>query len=48
MLFLNFSEVADAFRPKYHEVAEKYRSEGISFLLGDLETSKGAFQVCFY
>ncbi|KAF3446997.1 hypothetical protein FNV43_RR12177 [Rhamnella rubrinervis] len=44
MLFLNFSEVADAFRPKYHEVAEKYRSEGISFLLGDLETSKGAFQ----
>ncbi|KAF3446998.1 hypothetical protein FNV43_RR12178 [Rhamnella rubrinervis] len=44
MLFLNFSEVGDAFRPKYHEVAEKYRSEGISFLMGDLETVKGAFQ----
>ena len=48
MLFLNFSEVADAFRPKYHEVAEKYRAEGISFLLADLETMKSVIQVCFY
>ncbi|KAF3446999.1 hypothetical protein FNV43_RR12179 [Rhamnella rubrinervis] len=44
MLFLNFSSEVDAFRPKYHEVAEKYRKEGISFLLGDLETSERALQ----
>ena len=46
MLFLNFTgEVVDAFRSKYREVAEKYKSEGISFLLGDVEASQGAFQV---
>lgn len=46
MLFLNFSsEAADAFRPKYREVAEKYKSEGLNFLLGDVEASQGAFQV---
>ncbi|PON94599.1 Protein disulfide isomerase [Trema orientale] len=45
MLFLNFTgEVVDAFRSKYREVAEKYKSEGISFLLGDVEASQGAFQ----
>lgn len=45
MLFLNFSsEVADAFRSKYHEVAEKFRADGISFLVGDIEASQGAFQ----
>lgn len=49
MLFLNFSsDVADAFKSKYREVAEKYKGEGISFLLGDLEASQGAFQVIFY
>lgn len=47
MLFLSFSsDVADAFRSKYHEVAEKFRTEGVSFLVGDLEASQGAFQVC--
>ncbi|KAK9945823.1 hypothetical protein M0R45_011319 [Rubus argutus] len=45
MLFLNFSsDVADAFKSKYREVAEKYKGEGISFLLGDLDASQGAFQ----
>ncbi|XP_062020071.1 protein disulfide-isomerase-like [Rosa rugosa] len=45
MLFLNFSsDVADAFKSKYREVAEKYKGEGISFLVGDLEASQGAFQ----
>ncbi|KAL5559636.1 hypothetical protein UlMin_035847 [Ulmus minor] len=45
MLFLNFaSDSAEAFRSKYREVAEKYRAEGISFLVGDIEASQGAFQ----
>ncbi|CAB4266912.1 unnamed protein product [Prunus armeniaca] len=45
MLFLNFSsEGVDAFKSKYREVAEKYNKEGISFLIGDLEASQGAFQ----
>ncbi|XP_024171556.1 protein disulfide-isomerase-like [Rosa chinensis] len=45
MLFLNFSsDVADAFKSKYREEAEKYKGEGISFLVGDLEASQGAFQ----
>lgn len=46
MLFLNFSgEGAEALRSKYHEAAEKFRTEGISFLVGDLDASQGAFQV---
>lgn len=46
MLFLNFSnEVADSLKSKYREVAEQYKGEGISFLIGDLEASQGAFQV---
>ncbi|XP_009351078.2 protein disulfide-isomerase [Pyrus x bretschneideri] len=45
MLFLNFSdESSDAFKSTYREVAEKYKKEGISFLIGDLEASQGAFQ----
>jgi protein disulfide-isomerase A1 len=45
MLFLNFSnEVADSLKSKYREVAEQYKGEGISFLIGDLEASQGAFQ----
>ncbi|EXB60097.1 Protein disulfide-isomerase [Morus notabilis] len=45
MLFLSFSsDIADAFRSKFHEVAEKFRTEGVSFLVGDLEASQGAFQ----
>ncbi|KAK4572791.1 hypothetical protein RGQ29_030994 [Quercus rubra] len=45
MLFLNFSnEVADPFQSKYREVAEQFKGEGISFLIGDLDASQGAFQ----
>lgn len=46
MLFLNFSsELIDTFKSKYHEVAEQYKGKGISFLIGDVEASQGAFQV---
>ncbi|KAI9201548.1 hypothetical protein LWI28_025185 [Acer negundo] len=45
MLFMNVSsEAGDSFKSKYHEVAEQYKGEGISFLLGDVEASQGAFQ----
>ncbi|KAJ9673596.1 hypothetical protein PVL29_023264 [Vitis rotundifolia] len=45
MLFLDHnSELFDAFKSKYHEVAEQYKGKGINFLLGDLEASQGAFQ----
>ncbi|XP_018858114.1 protein disulfide-isomerase-like [Juglans regia] len=45
MLFLNFSsEIADSIKSKYREVAEQSKGEGISFLIGDLEASQGAFQ----
>lgn len=45
MLFLNFSsELVDAFKSKYHEVADLYKGKGVGFLLGDLEASQGAFQ----
>ena len=48
MLFMNFSsDSGDAFKSKYREVAEKYKGEGLSFLVGDLEASQGAFQVMF-
>ena len=46
MMFLDASsDGADAFTSKYREVAEKFRSEGINFLVGDLAASEGAFQV---
>lgn len=46
MLFLNFSsDLADTFKSKYHDVATQYKGKGISFLLGDVEASQGAFQV---
>ncbi|KAK4756210.1 hypothetical protein SAY87_006337 [Trapa incisa] len=45
MLFMNFSnEIAESFKSNYHAIAEQLKGEGISFLLGDLETSQGAFQ----
>ncbi|KAK9266218.1 hypothetical protein L1049_012422 [Liquidambar formosana] len=45
MLFLNFSsELFDAFKSKYHDVAVLYKGKDISFLLGDLEASQGAFE----
>ncbi|KAJ7965543.1 Protein disulfide-isomerase [Quillaja saponaria] len=45
MLFLNFnSEAADSLKTKYRDAAEQYRNEGLSFLVGDIEASQGAFQ----
>ncbi|KAJ4953199.1 hypothetical protein NE237_030031 [Protea cynaroides] len=45
MLFLNFSsELFDAFKSKYHDVALQSKGKEIGFLLGDLEASQGAFQ----
>ena len=47
MLFINVtSDVAEALKLKYREAAEQYRSQGVSFLVGDVEASQGAFQVC--
>lgn len=46
MLFMNFSEeLADTFRSKFREVAEQYRGDGISFLLGEAEDTQAALQV---
>ncbi|KAA8538447.1 hypothetical protein F0562_028007 [Nyssa sinensis] len=45
MLFLNFSsDLFDAFKSKYHDVALQYKGKGISFLMGDVEASQNAFQ----
>ncbi|XP_027331944.1 protein disulfide-isomerase-like isoform X1 [Abrus precatorius] len=45
MMFINFTaDTADSLKLKYHETAEQYRKEGISFLVGDVEASQGAFQ----
>ncbi|QHO29910.1 Protein disulfide-isomerase [Arachis hypogaea] len=45
MLFINVtSDVAEALKLKYREAAEQYRSQGVSFLVGDVEASQGAFQ----
>lgn len=48
MLFVNFNnDLFDSFKSKYHEVAEQYKGNDISFLIGDVEASQGAFQVRF-
>ncbi|KAI3865417.1 hypothetical protein MKW92_018197 [Papaver armeniacum] len=45
MLFLNFSvELADGIKSKFQEVAKAQKGKGVSFLMGDLEASEGAFQ----
>lgn len=45
---MNFSsDNFETFKSKYHDVAEHYKGKSISFLLGDLESSQGAFQVIF-
>ncbi|KAL6497253.1 Thioredoxin-like domain [Orobanche gracilis] len=45
MLFLNStSDQFDAFKSKYHEVAQLFKGEGLSFLMGDTEASKSALQ----
>lgn len=51
MLFLNFSnEDFEDFKSKYQSAAEHYKGQNISFLIGDLDASQGAFQVvpCWY
>ncbi|KAK8579909.1 hypothetical protein V6N13_143066 [Hibiscus sabdariffa] len=45
MLFADLSSGAvDSLQSKYREVAEHYKGQDISFLLGDLEASQAAFQ----
>ncbi|KAL2528303.1 Protein disulfide isomerase-like 1-1 [Forsythia ovata] len=44
MLFVNFSKELDNFQSNYKDVSVLYKGKGISFLLGDLEASQGAFQ----
>ncbi|KAH7680787.1 Protein disulfide-isomerase protein [Dioscorea alata] len=45
MLFLNFSnEDFEDFKSKYQSAAEHYKGQNISFLIGDLDASQGAFQ----
>ncbi|KAM3700469.1 hypothetical protein ACJW31_05G100800 [Castanea mollissima] len=41
---LRGNEVANPFQSKYLEVAKQFKREGISFLIGDLDASQGAFQ----
>nr|BAG16714.1 protein disulfide isomerase [Glycine max] len=45
MLFINFTaEGAESFKSKYREAAEQHKQQGVSFLVGDVESSQGAFQ----
>uniref|UniRef100_A0A7N0TR13 Protein disulfide-isomerase n=1 Tax=Kalanchoe fedtschenkoi TaxID=63787 RepID=A0A7N0TR13_KALFE len=45
MLFMDFKNDHDeSFKNKYTEVASQHKVDGVSFLMGDLEASKGAFQ----
>lgn len=46
MLFVNFSSKPfSAFESKYHDIADEHKGTGISFFMGDVEASEGAFQV---
>lgn len=45
MLFFNFGEqYFDSFKLRYYEAAENYKGKKISFLIGDLDASQGAFK----
>ncbi|XP_023747469.1 protein disulfide-isomerase [Lactuca sativa] len=45
MLFVNFSSKPfGAFESKYQDIANEHKGKGISFLIGDVEASQGAFQ----
>ncbi|XP_078438564.1 protein disulfide-isomerase-like [Wolffia australiana] len=45
MLFMNFSHGDfEAFQSVYADVAKDYKGKSISFLMGDLDASQGAFQ----
>ncbi|KAL2545643.1 hypothetical protein Fot_14876 [Forsythia ovata] len=45
MLLVNFSKDLDSFQSTYKDVAKQSKWKDISFLLGDLEASEGAFQL---
>jgi protein disulfide-isomerase A1 len=46
MLFLNFSsENFEAFKSNFNEAAKQFKGKEVSFLIGDIEASQGAFQV---
>lgn len=46
MLFINFSsEVAASFKYKYHELAELYKGNNLSFLMADIGVSSHATKV---
>ncbi|KAL2241286.1 protein disulfide-isomerase-like [Sesamum indicum] len=44
MLLVNFSKEHDAFQSKYKNVATLYKGKGISFLFGDVDSTRNAFQ----
>ncbi|KFK42144.1 hypothetical protein AALP_AA2G217000 [Arabis alpina] len=45
MMFLNFTgEKAESLKSKYREIATSYKGQDLAFLLGDSESSQGAFQ----
>lgn len=47
MLFLNFSsDKFEAFKSNINEAAKQFKGNDVSFLMGDIEASQGAFQVC--
>ncbi|KAK7410605.1 hypothetical protein VNO78_01535 [Psophocarpus tetragonolobus] len=46
MLFINFTaEGAESFKSKFREAAEQYRQQGVGFLVGDVKSAKGYFQL---
>lgn len=45
-MFLNFTgEKAESLKSKYREIATSYKGQDLAFLVGDAESSQGAFQV---
>ncbi|KAK4393738.1 protein disulfide-isomerase [Sesamum angolense] len=44
MLLVNFSKEHDAFQSKYKNAATLYKGKGISFLFGDVDSTRNAFQ----
>jgi hypothetical protein len=47
MLFLNFSTGPfESFKSAYYGAASDFKENEVKFLIGDIEASQGAFQVC--
>lgn len=45
-MFVNFTgATAESLKSKYREVATSNKGQGLAFLVGDAESSQGAFQV---